>query len=516
MRKKYMTIVFACAFIMGMLPGKDSLAQTGRFSSPQHPGVVSYTYRKFFEKDVPSTLDTIKAHGITDIEFSSLFGQTVAGLRTMLDQRGLYCSSFGVGYDDLVNKTAEVAQHAKALGAQYVRVAGIPHKGVFTPEDAHRAIADFNRCGQLLKVQYGLTFIYHNHGFEFQPYGGGTLYDLIVNGTDPKWVSFEMDILWTFFPGQDPVALLYKYGSRYKALHVKDLKKGVPRGSLSGGTDGNNDVVIGEGQIDIPGVIAAAEKAGVRHYYIEDESDAVSAQVPQSIAYLKTIVFPNTLTAAEKRGGWRLLFDGKTSKGWVGAHLDSFPSRPNGWIVKDGMMTIRNSGGEEAKNAGDIVTTEEYGAFDLSFQFRMSSSANSGVKYFVTLKEQTGGSAIGLEYQILDDSLHPDAKLGRNGDRTLASLYDLIPANKPASCLRPIGQWNTGRIVVYPDNRVEHYLNGVKVLEYVRKSQAYRDLVAISKYKKWENFGEADKGHILLQDHGFEVNFRSVKIKKLQ
>ena len=123
----------------------------------------------------------------------------------------------------------------------------------------------------------------------------------------------------------------------------------------------------------------------------------------------------------------------------------------------------------------------------------MSSGANSGVKYFVTLKEHKTGSAIGLEYQILDDNVHPDAKLGREGDRTLASLYDLIPAQKQERFIHPIGQWNTGRIIVYRNNHVEHYLNGVKVLEYERGSPAYRDLVAISKYKVWDHFGEAPK-----------------------
>ncbi|HMH24792.1 MAG TPA: alpha-L-fucosidase [Puia sp.] len=225
---------------------------------------------------------------------------------------------------------------------------------------------------------------------------------------------------------------------------------------------------------------------------------------------------PNTLTKAEKRDGWRLLFDGKTSGDWVGAHTGEFPSKPGGWIIKDSMITIQNSGGEEAKNVGDIVTKEQFSAFDLSFEFRLSKGANSGVKYFVTLDENTSGSAIGLEYQILDDKVHPDAKLGRNGNRTLASLYDLIPAHKPEDYIRPIGAWNTGRIVVYPDNRVEHYLNGFKVLEYVRRSPAYKALVAESKYKDWKNFGEADQGHILLQDHGFEVSFRSIKIKTLK
>ncbi len=223
----------------------------------------------------------------------------------------------------------------------------------------------------------------------------------------------------------------------------------------------------------------------------------------------------NHLTDYEKKDGWRLLFDGKTNNGWIGANMATFPTKLNGWIVRDGTMTILGSAGGEAANVGDIVTKEQFSAFDLSFEFRMSRGANSGVKYFVTLNEDTKGSAIGLEYQVLDDQVHPDAKLGRNGNRTLASLYDLIPSNKPPRFVRPIGAWNTGRIVVYPNNHVEHYLNGIKVLEYERGSKEFKDLVAISKYVVWKNFGEAKQGHILLQDHGFEVNFRSIKIKTL-
>ena len=237
----------------------------------------------------------------------------------------------------------------------------------------------------------------------------------------------------------------------------------------------------------------------------------VSTAFPKNIYVMNTI--PNYLSPAEKAAGWKLLFDGVSSKGWVGAYKTSFPEK--GWVIKDGTINVLPSGGAESTNGGDIVTTEQFSAFDLSFEFKLTPGANSGVKYFVALAEANKGSAIGLEYQVLDDSLHPDAKLGRDGDRTLASLYDLIKAKKEKRFIHQPGEWNTGRIIVYPNNHVEHYLNGIKVLEYERGSQAYRDLVAISKYKIWPNFGEAKQGHILLQDHGNAVSFRSIKIKTL-
>lgn len=255
---------------------------------PQVPGMVSYTYRVQFAKDVPGTLDTIKALGVTDMEFSNLFGKTAAELRQMLDERGMLCSSFGVSYADLVNKTDEVAKNAKTLGAKFVRVASIPHEPPFSLELARKTVAEFNRVGRQLREQYGLTFCYHNHGFEFVPHGAGTLFDVLVTETNPEDVSFELDVLWAHFPGADPAALLTTHGTRFKLMHLKDLKKGV-KGDFSGTTDQDNDVALGTGQIDLPAILKAAKKAGVRHYYIEDESTRIATQVPQSIAYLKNL-----------------------------------------------------------------------------------------------------------------------------------------------------------------------------------------------------------------------------------
>ena len=236
---------------------------------------------------------------------------------------------------------------------------------------------------------------------------------------------------------------------------------------------------------------------------------------PDSIFVVNTI--PNNISEAEKKLGYRLLWDGKTTNGWRGAYKDNFPDKV--WYIENGTLNVRGSNGAESANGGDIVTTDEFSAFDLQFEFRLSDTANSGVKYFVTEKENNQGSAIGLEYQILDDDKHPDAKLGSIGNRTMASLYDLIPSLKVGGGSGrqkiPIGEWNRGRIVVYRDGRAEHWINGWKVVEYQRGTQYFYALVAKSKYEKWPNFGMAEKGHILLQEHGTHVAFRSIKIKEL-
>lgn len=222
---------------------------------------------------------------------------------------------------------------------------------------------------------------------------------------------------------------------------------------------------------------------------------------------------PNTLTRKMKANGWELLFDGKTMNGWRSAKHEGFPEE--GWTVADGMLQVWENGGAESTHGGDLITEKQYENFWLSVDFKMTPGANSGIKYFVrpdlyTVKE---ASAIGCEFQILDDELHPDANLGTAGNRTLGSLYDLITADKSQAPLDKEG-WNTAWVKVN-GNHVEHWLNGVKIVEYERNCQVFNSLVACSKYKNWKNFGNHQKGHILLQEHGNQVFFRNVMIKEL-
>ncbi|MEQ9439615.1 MAG: sugar phosphate isomerase/epimerase [Cyclobacteriaceae bacterium] len=282
---KNLSYVF-CSCLMLLFSIPDAVAQT---LFPQMPGIQAYTYRFSFEKGVEATLDTIRDLGFTEIECGlSPYDLTTEEFKKMLDERGISAPSVGAGYEELVNDPEEVARKAKIMGASYVMTAWIPHDGDnFTIEHAKKAVEDFNRVGKVLK-ENGLTFCYHNHGYEFRPYEDGTLFDYIAENTNPDYVSFEMDILWAFLPGADPAALLKKYGDRWKLMHLKDLKEGV-ESNMNGHTPLENNVVLGTGQLDMPAILKAAKEAGIAHYFIEDESMHVPEQVPQSLAYLKSL-----------------------------------------------------------------------------------------------------------------------------------------------------------------------------------------------------------------------------------
>ncbi len=228
---------------------------------------------------------------------------------------------------------------------------------------------------------------------------------------------------------------------------------------------------------------------------------------PPDAVFVRNFV-PNTLTEAERAQGWRLLWDGRTTQGWRGAKTEGFPA--DGWKVSDGEIVITGA------NTNGIVTTEEFAAFELQLEYHVSEGGNSGIKYFVA--PDAKGELLGLEFQLLDDERHPDAKQGVDGNRTTGSLYDLIPRGSlPGSAaIKPTaGQWNHARIVATPSGHVAHWLNGIKVLEYERGSEDFKARVARSKYASIPGFGLAEKGSILLQDHADLVRFRSIKIRKL-
>jgi hypothetical protein len=222
---------------------------------------------------------------------------------------------------------------------------------------------------------------------------------------------------------------------------------------------------------------------------------------------------PNDLHADEKAQGWRLLWDGKTAAGWRSARGQGFPAQ--GWSLANGELAVLPKGG-----GGDIMTDEEFGAFELQMEFRLSAGANSGIFYLLTSPhDPASGAPLGLEYQILDDERHPDGKLGIDFNRTLASLYDIYPRAKlmtNVGIAPKVDVWQHARIVARADGKVEHWLNGVKVLEFQRGSNDYRAHVAASKFKSTAGFGEAPRGRILLQDHGDAVAFRSIKVRALQ
>jgi Domain of Unknown Function (DUF1080) len=298
---------------------------------------------------------------------------------------------------------------------------------------------------------------------------------------------------------------------------IRTWVNGVPAADLADDTDARGFIAF---QVHAVSDDVAAKKPEVRFRKIRVITVAPAKHVSRETGLEQQGWLSNRLSDAERRAGWKLLWDGKTSKGWRSAKAPSFPEK--GWSIHDGMLTVEPSGGGEAVNGGDIITTKDYSSFELSIDFRLTPGANSGIKYFVDPNLLKGdGSAIGLEFQLLDDALHPDAKMGRDGNRTLGSLYDLITARNlsdstfPVKRYNPPGEWNRA-VVIVRGSHVEHWLNGFKVVEYERGSKAFRDLVAISKYAKWPNFGEWKQGPILLQDHGNRVDFRSIKLRELK
>ena len=281
--------VLALALAAGCSGGPDATERGSSF--PGVPGLQLYSLRGLFkEKGVQAGLDKTKDLGISTVELAGTYDLKPAEFLPLLQSRGLKPVSGHYSWDRWKTDPDAVAAEAKALGLEYAGCAWANHKAPFDEAQAREVIQVFHKAGAATK-KVGIRFFYHLHGFEFGKHGDGTLADLLIAGSDPDLVSFQMDVLWVFFPGQDPAAWLLKYPNRWVSLHLKDLRKGIERGSLSGKTDVRNDVVLGTGQVDWVSVLAAARKVGVKYYFIEDESPESQAQIPLTLQFLRDVKF---------------------------------------------------------------------------------------------------------------------------------------------------------------------------------------------------------------------------------
>lgn len=261
----------------------------GDFKGPL--GVQLYSVRNAISTDVPGTLARVRALGFQEVELAGTYGLSATQFRSELDRAGLRATSMHVGYERFRDSLPAVLDEARTLGVRYVGTAWIPHAdGPLTEDGAHRAAADFNTWGRAAQER-GLQFFYHVHGYEFQPGTSGTLpMDILMQETGDAAVKFEMDVFWISRPGADPVAWLRKYPTRWRLLHLKDMKKGTPTNVNTGSANPDEtEVPVGTGQIDYRGVLRTAREIGVEKYYVEDETAQPFATMPLTIRWLETV-----------------------------------------------------------------------------------------------------------------------------------------------------------------------------------------------------------------------------------
>jgi sugar phosphate isomerase/epimerase len=285
--RKFLSLVALAA--MFSTAAASDVGESASFRGPT--GLQLYSLRDVFkEKGVGPTLDMVQKWGFKYVEVAGTYGMATTDFRAELDKRGLVAIGSHYPYNRLSEDIEGIIADAKELGLKYVGCAWIGHEQPFDEKQCRAAAAVFNAAGKAL-AEHGMKFYYHNHGYEFYPYKDGTLFDLLVAETNPEHVYYQMDVLWTVLPGQDPATLLKKYPNRWLLFHLKDLKKGVPTGSLSGHTDLTNDVALGTGQVDWPALLSTAQEVGVKYYFIEDESPTVLDQIPRSLKFLEQIEF---------------------------------------------------------------------------------------------------------------------------------------------------------------------------------------------------------------------------------
>jgi inosose dehydratase len=454
-----------------------------------------------------------------------------AALREILQKHGLTMVALSSG-NVRIDADAEKAEIDKHVGhAKFVKDVGGLYLQLTDERPKSRQIVaeDYQRLGRLLTeigkrtADLGVPIGFHNHMNNLGERPDEVKW--ILDAADPRYVKLQLDTAHYQQGGGHPVKAIREYRDRLIFLHIKDLESPVPAGT---GHQSQNYrfVELGRGKVDFKGVFAALDEVGFKGWAVVEldrvpdpsrtpkEAGAISKKFLEELGFTvgtaaatsagtSVSAAPNQLTDAEKRAGWMLLFDGKTLNGWRGyKRPDASSTR---WTVADGMLTIAPNDGKDTRGALDLISTATFDRFELTFEWKVSPGGNSGVKYFIL---EDMDSAIGHEYQIIDDEKHADAAIGP--ERQTAAFYDVLAAsNRP---MKPAGEFNASRIVVNGPG-VEHWLNGVKVLEYQLDSPALRAAIEDSKFKGVARFGKLQKGHILLQDHGDQVWYRNIKIR---
>ena len=518
---------------------------------PFRLGLAGYTMHK---KSLDETLEIMRALDLHDLcvkDFHLKYtasDEEIAAFKAKCAQYGVTGYGLGPLYTESNEKVRAYFEFAKRFGAK--TIVGVPYELAPGQEDKwNERLASRKQLEYIngLVKEFDIRYAIHNHGpqvakmFPDVEFGYSMIKDL------DKRIGFCMDVGWEFGCGRDPAETIRTYGDRIYDIHLKNFAVDILGGrKLSEAVPHSfTTVPMPRGKIDYGAVFTALAEvgyAGVCSFEYERDFEDNFGGLAESVGYARGVcdtirvkakmrpvpAGANTLTAQEKAEGYELLFDGKSlpADKWVGVKegCTNFPAK--GWFVKDGCLTMRPLNGihdgkwfplppEDQKlgGGGDICTKKFYRNFCLKFDFRLTEAANSGVKYFF---DETANKGTCEEYQVLD-AAHPDSTKGRDGNRRVAALYDLIPANAE-KVLLPLGAWNSG-MIVSKGRHVEHWLNGVKVLEYERGSAAFRAAVGQSKYATWgtdgRRWGELEKGRILLQDHtDSTVSFCNLKVKE--
>lgn len=509
---------------------------------PYRLGVAGYTYHQQSLEQMLEAMRKLDVHYLCVKDFHLPYTATdeqIAAFKEKCAAYGVEPYALGPLYTKSVSQLRPYFDFARRMGLK--TVVGVPYEpgdGKDSWNKRKPSMAQLEEIDRLVK-EYDIRYAIHNHGpaspTMYPSVGFG--YELIKD-MDER-VGFCLDVGWEYGCDIDPNETIRRHANRIHDVHIKNFAKDRPNG---------HSVPWDRGKIDLARVFQTLADVGYAGACsIEYETDFKNnfAPIAECVGYYRGVtemikpvvtMMPapagaNTLSDAEKAEGWQLLWDGKTSAGWVSAkNTAAFPAK--GWTMEHGVLTMKPVRGigadrtwidlppEDAKlgGGGDIVTVGKYKDFMFKFDFRLTKAANSGVKYFFD-ETQNGGSC--EEYQILEN-FHPDSDKGVDGNRKSASLYDIYSAHAD-DVLKPAGQWNTGMIVA-KGAAVEHWLNGRKVLSYERGTPEFKAAVKASKYATWgktadgkpQDWGEVAEGRILLQDHSDStVGFCNLKIKEL-